>query len=86
MARATAHPDHQCISSEDIQGTEVYGAGGKNIGEIDHLIIDKVSGRVAYAVMSSGGFVGLALQLPFVRLSESMGNHDSNIVDADSVD
>ena len=28
----------------------------------------------------------LALQLPFVRLSESMGNHDSNIVDADSVD
>jgi sporulation protein YlmC with PRC-barrel domain len=59
MARATAHPDHQCISSEDIQGTEVYGAGGKNIGEIDHLIIDKVSGRVAYAVMSFGGFVGL---------------------------
>jgi hypothetical protein len=59
MARSTAHPDHQCISSEDIQGTEVYGAGGKNIGEIDHLIIDKVSGRVAYAVMSFGGFVGL---------------------------
>jgi protein O-GlcNAc transferase len=28
----------------------------------------------------------LALQLPFARLSESMGNHDSNIVDADSVD
>jgi hypothetical protein len=59
MARSTAHPDHQCISSEDIQGTEVCGAGGKNIGEIDHLIIDKVSGRVAYAVMSFGGFVGL---------------------------
>jgi len=54
MARATAHPDHQCISSEDIQGTEVYGAEGKNIGEVDHLIIDKVSGRVAYAVMSFG--------------------------------
>jgi hypothetical protein len=28
----------------------------------------------------------LAIQLPFVRFSESMGNHDSNIVDADSVD
>jgi hypothetical protein len=47
MARATAHPDHQCISSEDIHGTEVYGPDGKHIGEIDHLIIDKVSGRVA---------------------------------------
>jgi hypothetical protein len=28
----------------------------------------------------------LALQLPSVRFSESMGNHDSNIVDAGSVD
>jgi hypothetical protein len=28
MARATAHPDHQCISSEDIHGTEVYGPDG----------------------------------------------------------
>jgi sporulation protein YlmC with PRC-barrel domain len=59
MARATAHPNRQCISSEDIHGTEVYGPDGKNIGEIDHLIIDKLSGRVAYAVMSFGGFMGL---------------------------
>ena len=29
---------------------------------------------------------GLALQLPFPKISESMGNHDSKIVDADSVD
>jgi hypothetical protein len=36
MARATAHPDHQCISSEDIHGTTVYSPDGKNIGEIDH--------------------------------------------------
>nr|WP_309248201.1 PRC-barrel domain-containing protein [Bradyrhizobium japonicum] len=42
-----------------MQGTEVYGADRKNIGEIDHLIIDKVTGRVAYAVLSLGGFVGL---------------------------
>jgi hypothetical protein len=28
----------------------------------------------------------LALQLPFPKISESMGNHDSKIVDADSVD
>jgi hypothetical protein len=41
MVRATAHPDHHCISSEDVQGTEVYGPDGENIGEIDHLIIDK---------------------------------------------
>ena len=60
MAKATAHPDHKLISSEDVQGTEVYGAEDDSIGEIDHLLIEKVSGRVAYAVMSFGGFLGLA--------------------------
>jgi PRC-barrel domain len=59
IAKATAHPDRRLISSEDVQGTEVYGAGDKTIGEIDHLLIEKVSGRVTYAVMSFGGFLGL---------------------------
>ena len=59
MGRAIACPDDSRISSEDVHGTEVYGQDRKNIGEIDHLIIDKVSGRVAYAVMSFGGFMGL---------------------------
>ena len=44
MAQATAHSNHQLISSEDVEGTEVYDAGGKNISEVDHLMIDKVSG------------------------------------------
>ena len=30
--------------------------------------------------------VSLALQLPFMEFSESMGNHDSKVVGADSVD
>ncbi len=54
MARATAHRNHNFISSEDVQGTEVYGVGDTKIGEIDHLMVDKMSGRVAYAVMSFG--------------------------------
>jgi hypothetical protein len=76
----------QCISSEDIQGTEVYGADGKNIGEIDHLIIDKVSGRVAYAVMSFGGFVGLGhshYPIPWgaLRYDTSVGGFRTNITE-----
>jgi hypothetical protein len=54
MAKATARPDHRLISSEDIQGTLVYGPGDEEVGEIDHLLIEKVSGRVVYAVMSFG--------------------------------
>jgi sporulation protein YlmC with PRC-barrel domain len=59
MASATQHPNHNLISSEDVEGTEVYDAAGTNIGEVDHLMIDKVSGRVGYAVISFGGFMGL---------------------------
>jgi hypothetical protein len=86
MARATAHPDHQCISSEDIHGTEVYGPTGNNIGEIDHLIIDKLSGRVAYAVMSFGGFLGLGhshYPIPWGALTydTSLGGFKTNITE-----
>lgn len=47
------------VSSSDVNGTEVYGNDGTNIGSIDHLMIDKESGKVAYAVMGFGGFLGL---------------------------
>ena len=59
MARATAHPDHHLISSEDVEGIDVYGIDGVKIGESDHLMIDKVSGRITYAVISFGGFLGI---------------------------
>ena len=59
---ATAHPNRNLISSEDVHGTDVYGVGDQAVGEIDHLLIEKVSGRVAYAVMSFGGFLATRSQ------------------------
>ncbi len=55
----SANPLHQLVSSNDVEGTNVFGANSEKIGEIDHLIIDKVSGQIGYAVMSFGGFLGL---------------------------
>jgi hypothetical protein len=40
----------------------------------------------AASITSAGRFSPLALQLPFLQISESMGNHDSKIMDAASVD
>ena len=60
------------VSSADVNGTEVYGADGKHIGTIDHLMIDKVSGKVAYAVMGFGGFLGMGEDhhpVPWKKLS-----------------
>jgi len=53
----TAHADH--VSSNDVNGTDVYGNDETNIGTIDHLMIDEQSGKVAYVVMVLGGFMGL---------------------------
>lgn len=50
---------HRLISSERVDGTEVYNRSGDKLGTIDHLMIDKYSGRVAYAVISFGGFLGM---------------------------
>src|SRR4029450_9976863 len=59
MASATQHPNHQLISSEDVEGTEVYDMAGKHIGEAAPFMIDKISGRVASGFISFGGFMGL---------------------------
>jgi hypothetical protein len=53
-------PEHRLISSDRVVGTDVYGLGEEAIGQIDHLLVEKVSGRIAYAIMSFGGFLGLA--------------------------
>src|SRR5690606_40818265 len=57
--KSTVHSNHRFISSNDVQGTDVYGPGEDKVGAIDHLMIDKLSGKVSYAVMSFGGFLGL---------------------------
>jgi len=50
---------HSLVSSEDVNGTAVYGSSGDQVGTVDHLMIDKNSGKVAYAVIAFGGFLGL---------------------------
>ncbi len=42
------------IESDRVEGTTVYGAGGERIGTIKRLMIEKISGRVAYAVVEFG--------------------------------
>jgi sporulation protein YlmC with PRC-barrel domain len=47
------------ISSEKVDGTAVYDRTGERLGTVHHLMIDKFSGHVEYAVMSFGGFLGI---------------------------
>ncbi len=46
------------ISADRVQGTAVYDQAGEKLGHIEDVLLHKVSGKVAYAVMSFGGFLG----------------------------
>jgi len=47
------------IGSDKVEGTAVYGPDNQKIGSVQRVMIDKISGKVAYAVISFGGFLGM---------------------------
>src|SRR5215213_2263978 len=74
------------IASDRVEGTSVYNDAGENIGQIERVMIDKRSGKVAYAVMSFGGFMGMGhdhYPLPWSLLTynEQLGGYEVNITD-----
>ena len=63
---------HQLIASDRVEGTAVRRPNGDKIGHIERLMIDKISGKVSYAILSFGGFLGMGtklLPLPWARLT-----------------
>jgi len=47
------------IAAEKVEGTSVYNLQGEKLGTVDDIMIDKVSGKAIYALMSFGGFLGM---------------------------
>jgi hypothetical protein len=70
----------QLIASDKVQGTTVYNTAGESLGMIHDIMLDKPSGRVAYAIMSFGGFLGIGNQyhpLPWsaLKYDTSLGGY-----------
>jgi hypothetical protein len=60
------------IASDKVEGTGVFDRDGRSLGSVSNVMIDKFTGRVAYAVLSFGGFLGLGERyhpLPWRALS-----------------
>jgi sporulation protein YlmC with PRC-barrel domain len=51
------------LSASTISSTPVRNLAGEDLGKIEELMIDLATGRVAYAVLSFGGFLGLGNKL-----------------------
>jgi PRC-barrel domain len=47
------------ISSDKVERTALYGANDTKIGSIERVMIDKMTDKVSYAVLSFGGFLGI---------------------------
>jgi sporulation protein YlmC with PRC-barrel domain len=78
MVTATAErTGKRLIESDRVEGTTVYDPQGNNIGSIQRIMIDKISGKVAYVVMSFGGFLGMGADeysIPWNKLT-----YDTNL-------
>ncbi len=47
------------MSADTLQGDSVVNRQGETLGEIQDIMIDVPSGKVGYAVLSFGGFLGI---------------------------
>ena len=65
------------IASDKVEGTAVYGADQRKIGSLERVMIDKISGKVAYAVLSFGGFLGMGED--FYPMPWSTLKYDTNL-------
>jgi PRC-barrel domain len=75
------------IGSDKVEGTDVYGRDEKKIGSIERVMIDKFSGKVAYAVVSYGGFLGIGddhYPLPWqsLKYDTSLGGYVTGVTEA----
>lgn len=56
-------PGPQVMAADTLQGNRVVNLQNEDLGEIRHIMLDVPSGRIAYAVLSFGGILGLGDKL-----------------------
>jgi hypothetical protein len=92
MATATqakplnARETSNLIGSDKVEGTPVYRSNGDRVGQIERIMIDKLTGKTAYAVMSFGGFLGIGAEyypLPWSVLTYNpkLGGYEVNVTE-----
>ena len=72
------------IGSDKVQGTAVFGPDGERVGAIERVMIEKTTGKVSYAVLSFGGFLGIGdheypLPWPSLKYNTELGGYQTMI-------
>src|SRR4029077_12988386 len=74
----------QVLGAKTLTGDRVRSVAGDNLGQVKEIMIDLQSGRVAYVVLSVGGFMGIGGKLfaaPWGALTIDEGNREF-VIDA----
>ena len=67
-------------------GADVENPQGQNLGDIKDIVIDRASGRITYAVVSFGGFLGMGEKLfavPWGAFAQPRADKDKFVLDVD---
>src|SRR6202795_1382682 len=72
------------IAASKVNGTTVYNRAGEKLGSIYDIMLDKISGKAEYAIMSFGGFLGIGdryhpLPWSVLRYDTSKGGYVVNL-------
>jgi len=75
------------IGTSKVKGTKLFNRKGERAGEVEEIMIDKVSGHVAYAVAAFGGFLGLgetrrAIPWSVLRYDTSLDGYVADVDDS----
>ena len=65
------------LCASDLQDIDVVNAKNEDIGTVEDLVIDRRTGRVDYAILSMGGFLGMGEKrhaVPFQALQSDPKN------------
>lgn len=71
-------PGPQVMAADTLTGDDVVNAAGDNLGQVESIMLDVPGGRIAYAVLSFGGFLGMGDKLfaiPWNALKLDTENH-----------
>ena len=56
-------PGPEVMDADTLIGDSVVNGSGEDLGKIEAIMLDVTSGRIAYAVLSFGGFLGMGSKL-----------------------
>jgi sporulation protein YlmC with PRC-barrel domain len=71
-------PGPGLMGADTLLGNDVYNASNEDLGDIKELMIEMGTGRIEYAVLSFGGFLGMGDKLfavPWEALKLDTMNH-----------